>query len=678
MLRITYFILISILSICRILAASPPIIKCISVNSNGSITLIWQKPFDVNNFQQYNIYRAASLSGNFALIDSVSNINITTYTDININGNSQSYYYFLNSKSTNSQLSNSSDTIRSIFLVLTSTGGNIATLNWNAIHLPPIAGSSSYYKIFDKKGTQIVWTLRDSTQNLLYSDTVKVCRDTVSYKVENYNSYGCVSVSSFDKKLFEDVIPPSPINIDSVSVNINSSKTIIGWVPSSSNDTWGYIVCQGSPCITIDTIWGKNSSFYIDTLKNPCNGSISYRITAFDSCFNKSPLSPPHNTIHLTSKLDVCMGKISLSWNSYTNMNPPLQGYRVLLSVNGNNYTSIADLNSTTLTYNIDNLVDSTNYCVFIQAYSQNDKITSSSCKVCYFFTKPPNPSTIYLSSATVLSNNQILIKILTDPNIKINGYQIQRSDLQTGPFIGIAQIPFASISNYSYTDNTVNASKKVYYYRVQCIDSCGNLGKISNMARNILLNGSALDSYTNSLVWTKYSEWAGNVDIYEIYRSVNGVYSSVPVAVIPNNPLLTSYQYNDDIKYLTNTSGDFGYFIKAVEKPNTIFNFTEESHSNKIEINQNPELFIPNAFVPNGLNTVFKPVIAFVNPEGYLMQIYNRFGQLIFENTNPDVGWDGRFQGEFVKQGVYFYLIRYKKPEQEIKQIYGSVSIIF
>jgi len=660
------------------MSASPPIIKCISVNNNGSITLVWQKPLDVSNFQQYNIYRGASLSGNYALIDSISNINTTTYTDNNINANSQSYFYFLRSKSPNGVLSSSSDTLRSIFLILTSTGGNIANLNWNATHIPPITGSSSYYKIFNKKGTQLVWNFRDSTQNLQFTDTVKVCSDTVSYKIENYNSYGCSSVSSIDKKLFEDVISPSPVNIDSVSVNINSGNTIIGWTPSSNSDTWGYIVCNGSPCITLDTIWGKNTSYYIDTIKNPCLSSISYRLTAFDSCFNKSPLSPPHNTILLNSQLDACNAKINLSWNTYNNMNPPLQGFRIMISTNGSNYLTLADLSPNINTYTINNLVDSTNYCVYIQAYSQNNKITSSSCKKCYFFTKAPNPSVIYLSSATVLSDNQILIKIFTDPTIKIAGFQIQKSELPTGPFVNIAQIPYASLNNYSFTDNTINAQKKVYYYRIQCIDSCGNPGKISNLARNILLSGSALDSYTNSLIWTNYDEWAGGVDKYEIYRFINGIYSSLPVAVIPNNPFVSSYQYNDDIKYLTNTSGNFGYFIKAIEKPNAIFNFTEESNSNKIEINQNPEIFVPNAFVPNGLNTIFKPVTAFVNPEGYLMQIYNRFGQLIYETNSPEVGWDGKYQGEFVKQGVYFYLIRYKKPEQETKQIYGSVTVVF
>lgn len=678
MLRISVFISVYILVIFKIYAVSQPLVKCISVNNDGSITLTWQKPSDITNFQQYNIYRSNSISGNFTLIDSISNINLTTYTDFNVNGNSQSYYYFLKSKSINGQLSTSSDTIRSIFLTLTNIGGNIASLSWNPTHFPPISGSSLYYKIYSKKVSQTTWILRDSTQNLQYTDTVKVCSDTVSYKVENNNSYGCYSVSSSDKKLFEDVISPSTVNIDSVSVDISNDITVIGWIPSTTNDTWGYIICQGSPCVTIDTIWGKNSSFYIDSINNPCNISTSYRLTAFDSCFNKSPLSVPHNNILLNSQLNVCEGKITMSWNKYNNMNPALQGYRILLSINGGNYTTIADLNASTYNYTISNLIDSNYYCFYVQAYSQNNKITSSSCKKCYFFTKPPNPSVLYLSSASVISDNQNIIKIYTDPTIKVNGFQVQRADLLTGPFSNLATIPYASLTNYSYTDNSVDASKKVYYYRIQCSDSCGNLGKISNTARTILLNGNALDSYTNSLNWTTYGDWVGGVDIYEIYRSINGVYSSVPIATIPNNPSLSSYQYNDDIKSLTNTSGKFGYYIKAIEKPNATYYFTEESFSNKIEINQNPEIFVPNAFVPNGLNTEFKPVAAFVNPEGYLLQIYNRYGQLIFETKQPDVGWDGKYQGEYVKQGVYFYLIRYKKPEQETKQLYGSVTVIF
>jgi gliding motility-associated-like protein len=87
--------------------------------------------------------------------------------------------------------------------------------------------------------------------------------------------------------------------------------------------------------------------------------------------------------------------------------------------------------------------------------------------------------------------------------------------------------------------------------------------------------------------------------------------------------------------------------------------------------------MYIPNAFSPEGINKIFKPVAVFLSNENYFFQIYNRFGQMIFETNNPEVGWDGKYLNEFVKQGVYFYLLHYSLPNHTIIQKKGSVTVI-
>ena len=39
-------------------------------------------------------------------------------------------------------------------------------------------------------------------------------------------------------------------------------------------------------------------------------------------------------------------------------------------------------------------------------------------------------------------------------------------------------------------------------------------------------------------------------------------------------------------------------------------------------------------------------------------MRIYNRWGQLVFETTNPDITWNGKNMenGEVLSEGVYYY----------------------
>lgn len=76
-------------------------------------------------------------------------------------------------------------------------------------------------------------------------------------------------------------------------------------------------------------------------------------------------------------------------------------------------------------------------------------------------------------------------------------------------------------------------------------------------------------------------------------------------------------------------------------------------------------QLLIPNAFIPNPMgpgsgnllnNEVFLPIVQKVSK--FQMMVFNRWGELMFESLNPDVGWDGYFQGKLCPQDVYIYRI--------------------
>ena len=74
------------------------------------------------------------------------------------------------------------------------------------------------------------------------------------------------------------------------------------------------------------------------------------------------------------------------------------------------------------------------------------------------------------------------------------------------------------------------------------------------------------------------------------------------------------------------------------------------------------PDIFMPNAFTPNGdgRNDVIRPVLVGVKQFDFF-RIYNRWGQLVFSTNQSGKGWDGRISGQeqssnnfvFVVQGV-------------------------
>ncbi len=89
-------------------------------------------------------------------------------------------------------------------------------------------------------------------------------------------------------------------------------------------------------------------------------------------------------------------------------------------------------------------------------------------------------------------------------------------------------------------------------------------------------------------------------------------------------------------------------------------------------------ELYTPNAFTPNGdgINDKFYPLT--ICPfEDYEFLIFNRWGELIFETSNQTDKWDGKYKGSGCEVGVYVYLITYKFPSQQTKNVYGTITLL-
>ncbi|CAN5177672.1 hypothetical protein BH09BAC1_BH09BAC1_01170 [soil metagenome] len=87
--------------------------------------------------------------------------------------------------------------------------------------------------------------------------------------------------------------------------------------------------------------------------------------------------------------------------------------------------------------------------------------------------------------------------------------------------------------------------------------------------------------------------------------------------------------------------------------------------------------LYVPNVFTPNGdgRNDIFN-----VYGYGYnemLLQVFNRWGEKMFETTDPKAGWDGTFKGELMIPGVYVYQVTvyYLDGQEGYKK--GSITLL-
>jgi len=89
--------------------------------------------------------------------------------------------------------------------------------------------------------------------------------------------------------------------------------------------------------------------------------------------------------------------------------------------------------------------------------------------------------------------------------------------------------------------------------------------------------------------------------------------------------------------------------------------------------------LYLPTAFTPNsdGLNDVFVPT--YCELETFKMEVFNRWGQKVFETEDINKGWDGNANGKKTL-GVYFWVITLKSPYQNKGELYyrsGTVNLM-
>lgn len=88
--------------------------------------------------------------------------------------------------------------------------------------------------------------------------------------------------------------------------------------------------------------------------------------------------------------------------------------------------------------------------------------------------------------------------------------------------------------------------------------------------------------------------------------------------------------------------------------------------------------IFFPNSFTPNrdGLNDLFQPSISSALTY-YHLQIYNRYGQKVFETNNPHKGWDGTIAGIPQNSGGFIWICRYQFANKAMMQQKGSCILI-
>ncbi len=103
-----------------------------------------------------------------------------------------------------------------------------------------------------------------------------------------------------------------------------------------------------------------------------------------------------------------------------------------------------------------------------------------------------------------------------------------------------------------------------------------------------------------------------------------------------------------------------------------------------KLEVIDKSSVYIPNAFSPNndGNNDVLTVYAANDVARVKTFRIFDRWGELVFENKNflansPSDGWDGRFNQQTMRTGVYVFVATIERIDGKIEVVKGDVSLL-
>jgi gliding motility-associated-like protein len=93
---------------------------------------------------------------------------------------------------------------------------------------------------------------------------------------------------------------------------------------------------------------------------------------------------------------------------------------------------------------------------------------------------------------------------------------------------------------------------------------------------------------------------------------------------------------------------------------------------------------YVPNSFTPDGddFNETFTPIFfSGFETDDYHLTVFNRWGEIVFESYNWEIGWDGTYGSNkdfAAQQGTYIWKIEFKTTwKDERKRITGHVNLI-
>jgi hypothetical protein len=466
-----------------------------------------------------------------------------------------------------------------------------------------------------------------------------------------------------------------------VTVDHSDNGVLIQWEASEDQDIEFYHLYKMNAMQSFEKLFSFDP--YTFEYKHMTSGlkNLAYAVTAEDSTGNESRFGQNvHRAVSVNSEFDLCSQSNEVQWTSYEGWEGQISGYNLYGALVGEPF-QLLDFDPSSTSYTHGPVLVDTTYVYYVETLKINgDTSISSIDSVTSIF--PEAPAYITIDYVSVLDESTAEIQFSADINGPVTSFRLMRRSNPATPFTAIQTLWNVSESTTVFQDQFPTGSIS-YQYMIQSLFQpidCESPIEISESqtGNNILLENT-LENRLLTLNWTAYEEFETGLAGYVIQRR-GGDGEFIDVETV--GPGTTQWQEDIDSQVNGYQEGEIQYRILALsneggngEPGTSISNISLATVETKIQI--------PNAFTPGnpgsaGVDHEFKAIMDF-GPRTFYMVVLDRSGRKVFETTQADQGWDGRYQnGEFVNEGVYVYHIKYTDYTGLTQSHTGNVTVLY
>lgn len=391
---------------------------------------------------------------------------------------------------------------------------------------------------------------------------------------------------------------------------------------------------------------------------------VRYSIQVTDSCNNKSFVSPHLSRLVLSGDNQL-ENVLRIRWN-YIGANNWAKFKIHRRFPNGTIWSVVDSITNPNARVFLDSTACDSGYVYRVEGIT-NYGASSMSNEIALNSQFSKKTSALEMRRVSVIDNNHVRLDFERNQHPGQRKYVIDRAEANL-----VWEIGYDSAFTNHYIDSNANYKQEYYYYRVYMQDFCGNRNPTSNLGTSIALKGNGSNGNVN-LKWNQYIGWPIQ---YEFVLQVKfGTGSFRELARFDEGGL--SY-----IDYELHSELDTPWCYRVVAIQNGV---ADSAFSNYYCDYLSDSIFVPNAFSPNndGVNDFF--IIGgevlkrddLGELQSYDLKILDRWGEILFESTNPKLDWDGKKAGETVPLGQYWYMLTLVDGNGNEKVETGPVFVI-